>query len=161
MHPPSGSNPRPQGYEPCALPTELDGQMPERTGNDTRMLVFGIVPPLCTVHFFCVSASSSLTLVLERASGFFLGSCTNPRRLNETANGQHPPTFNAERVLSARNGAFKCVHAQRLANGLLWLGRQMAPDVHQPIPAEWPASCIWGAKEGKGTFAPSSTQVRE
>ena len=36
--------------------------MPERTGNDTRMLVFGIVPPLCTVHFFaCRPAALSLS----------------------------------------------------------------------------------------------------
>ena len=26
--PPRGSNPRPQEYEPCALPTEIDGPMP-------------------------------------------------------------------------------------------------------------------------------------
>ena len=89
-HPPCGSNPRPQGYRPCALPTELSGQVNVEAATYPLSNFLANPPTANQLAPFLVelqSATSGLQVVAAQSGGSTYVSCPHMRL------PQHPHTY--------------------------------------------------------------------
>ena len=69
QHPPWGSSPRPQGYGPCALPTELGGLLP-KLENLSTLHSIKVVFHASTNCYLCLSTSCLLCRLVPFCSCF-------------------------------------------------------------------------------------------